>query len=298
MSKALHITALIVSHNRRETTLNAVRALIRNSGPVSLTILLFDDGSTDQTSAAVQESFPEVIVRHGDGTFFWNRGLHQSWLEALKQPSDAVLWLNDDVMIDEKIFEKILAYWHVAARRRPDRRFILVGATRDSRQNITYGGQIRRDSCVSYKLESVTPEADLVPIDTFHGNFVIVPREVTQVIGLNDPAYHHNFGDIDYGLRALKAGIDVLLLPGTVGICERNTLKYEQGYGSPSLSIFEQWRKVNSHHGLPPRTWFRFTRRHSGLYFPIHFLAPYRHLIIPRWSRTALSGWKARRPSR
>ena len=155
-----------------------------------------------------------------------------------------------------------------------------MGATRDCRRNITYGGQVRRDSCLSLKLELVTPGADLVPIDTFNGNFVIVPREVTQLIGLNDPAYHHNFGDVDYGLRARKAGIDVLLLPGTIGTCERNMLKYEQGYGSPSLSIFEQWRKVNSHHGLPPRSWFRLTRRHSGLYFPIHFLAPYRHLVI------------------
>lgn len=297
MSKVPQITALIVSHNRRETTLNAVRNLTRNSGSLSLTILLFDDGSTDRTAASVQESFPEVIVKHGDGTFFWNRGLHQSWLEALDQPSDAVLWLNDDVMTDEDVFEKILACWHEAARRRPDRRFILVGATRDSRQNITYGGQIRRDSILSYKLELVTPGADLVTIDTFNGNFVIVPREVTQVIGLNDPAYHHNFGDIDYGLRARKAGIDVLLLPGTIGICERNTLKDERGYGSPSLSIFEQWKKINSLHGLPPRNWFRFTRRHSGWYFPIHFLAPYRHLVIPRWWRAALRDWKARRPS-
>jgi GT2 family glycosyltransferase len=288
MSEVLKITALIVSYNRRETTLNAIRALIRNSGRVSLTIVLFDDGSTDRTSAAVEESFPEVIVKRGDGTFFWNSGLHQAWLEALNQPSDAVLWLNDDVTIDENVFEKILACWHVAATRRPDRRFILVGTTRDSQETITYGGQIRKDSWLSYKDELVTPGADLVEIDTFNGNFVIVPEEVTQVIGLNDPAYHHNFGDVDYGLRARKAGIDLLLLPGTVGTCERNALKYEHGYGSPTLSIFEQWRKVNSPHGLPPRNWFRFTRRHSGFYFPIHFLVAYRHLLIPRWGRTAL----------
>lgn len=294
MSKALHITALIVSHNRRETTLKAIRALIRNAGQLSLTIVLFDDGSTDQTSAAVQNSFPEVIVRHGDGTFFWNKGLYQSWLVALDQPSDAVLWLNDDVTIDEKIFETVLDCWHLAERRRPDRHFILVGATRDSRQEVTYGGRVRRYSCLSYKLDLVTPGTDLIPIDTFNGNFVIVPREVTEVIGLNDPVYHHNFGDVDYGLRARKAGVDVLLLPGTVGTCARNTQKYEQGYGSPNLGIFEQWRKVNSHHGLPLRNWFRFTRRHSGLCFPIHFIAPYRHLVIPRWSRTALFNRKAR----
>jgi GT2 family glycosyltransferase len=285
MSKALKITALIVSYNRRETTLNAIRALIRNSGRVSLTIVLFDDGSKDQTSESVKESFPEVIVKRGDGTFFWNGGLHQSWLEALNQRSDAVLWLNDDVTIDENVFEKILACWHVAATRRPDRGFILVGATRDSQQNITYGGLIRKDSWLSYRDELVTPGANLVEIDTFEGNFVIVPQEVTQLIGLNDPAYHHNFGDVDYGLRARKAGIDVLLLPGTVGVCERNARKYEYGYGSPTLSIFEQWRKVNSHHGLPPRNWFRFTTRHSGFYFPIHFLAAYRHLVIPRWAK-------------
>jgi GT2 family glycosyltransferase len=97
MSEALKLTALIVSYNRRETTLNALKALIRNSGRVSLTIVLFDDGSKDQTAASIEKSFPNVIVKRGDGTFFWNRGLHESWLDALKEPSDAVLWLNDDV---------------------------------------------------------------------------------------------------------------------------------------------------------------------------------------------------------
>jgi GT2 family glycosyltransferase len=291
MANPLKIMALIVSHNRREATLSIIstlNTLVRNAELVLLTIILFDDGSTDQTLAAVRNSFPNVLVMQGDGSFFWNRGLHRSWMEALNHPHDAVLWLNDDVVIDKNIFAKVTTFWNQAERRRPDRRFILVGATRDSRQNITYGGHIKKNRIFSFKIDLVSPGTDLLPIDTFNGNFVIVPREVTQVIGLNDPTYHHNFGDVDYGLRARKAGIDVLLLPGTVGVCERNIRKYEYGYGSPNLSTFEQWTKVNSHHGLPPRSWFRFTRRHSGLYFPLHFFLPYRHLIIPRLGRSQL----------
>jgi GT2 family glycosyltransferase len=293
MSRTLRIAALVVSHNRRDATLNALASLRRNADQGSLIIVLFDDGSKDQTAEAVRAAFPEVVVKHGDGAFFWNKGLHRAWLEALNHAADAFLWLNDDVVVDGDAFAKLLHYWNVATARRPDRRFILVGATRDFQTNITYGGQVRRSNLLSFKLDLATPGADLVSVDTFHGNFVVVPREVTQVIGLNDPAYHHNFGDVDYGLRARRAGVDVWLLPGTVGTCERNVLKYERGYGSPSLSMIEQWKIVGSHHGLPVGSWFRFTIRHSGSCFPIHFLVPYRHLFIPRWLRALVNSAKA-----
>ena len=39
-------------------------------------IIFVDDGSTDGTAEAVARSFPETTILTGDGSLFWNRGMH------------------------------------------------------------------------------------------------------------------------------------------------------------------------------------------------------------------------------
>jgi glycosyltransferase involved in cell wall biosynthesis len=65
----------------------------------SLHVILVDDGSTDGTSAAVLAEFSNVEILHGDGSLFWNRGMHWAFDHALKTGYDAYLWLNDDTIL-------------------------------------------------------------------------------------------------------------------------------------------------------------------------------------------------------
>jgi GT2 family glycosyltransferase len=176
----------------------------------------------------------------------------------------------------------MLLGWEDAHSRCRGNRFILVGATRDGNGHVTYGGYELEFSTLALRFREVWPSKQLTKIDAFNGNFVVVPRIVTAEIGLNDPAFFHNMGDIDYGLRARKVGIASWLLPGTVGECESNVAKTKRGFGSPDLTMREQWQVVNTHRGLPFQSWGRLTFRHSGMWAPFHFLMPYRHLFMPR----------------
>lgn len=275
----LKIAVLIVSHNRRELTLRAMRSLKCAPTGLELRPVLFDDGSTDGTIEAVKREFPETYILQGDGSAFWNRGLYLAWKAALKLTVDGFLWLNDDVELDEDALPRLFSAWQSMRFERPDHSFILVGATRGAKGELTYSGQRVEHSPFALRIRSVPPEADLRPIDTFNGNIVLIPRQVVDAIGLNDPYFLQNLGDTDYGLRASRAGIAVRLLSQTMGLCELNREKALKGYGSPSLSAREHWKKVNTHHGLPFGSWWRFTRRHSGAWFPLHFLLPYRKLF-------------------
>lgn len=273
------LAVLVVCYNRRESTLRALRSLGRVPRRVNIQIVLFDDGSTDGTSKAVLAEFPETIIVRGDGNHFWNRGLYAAWIRALELNPDAYLWLNDDVELDPDALQRLCASWDRMATASANSNFILVGSTRGSDGRLTYGGHTVERSPFALRFKLTEPSMDLQPIDTFNGNIVLVPREVVCAVGINDPLYHHNFGDTDYGLRALRAGIDIRLLEGTLGICEGNQQKSLMGYASPGLSVRERWQKVNTHHGLPFASWWRFTRRHSGRWFLLHFLIPYRRLI-------------------
>jgi GT2 family glycosyltransferase len=276
------LAVLLVCRNRRDTTVAAVRRLKQQSLLPAYRIVLFDDASTDGTIEAVLAEAPDAVVVRGDGNAFWNGGLYLAWQRALGLPCEAFLWLNDDVVLDRDAFRRLAEGWVEMRGRGMSGAFVLVGATRDRDGTVSYGGLRRVRTPVALRLDRVQPGASLAPVDTFNGNVVLVPRAVVQRIGINDPVYFHNFGDVDYGLRASQAGIPIMMLPGTLGACELNTTKRDRGFGSSSLSLRDQWRKVNTHHGLPFASWWRFTRRHSGAWWPLHFLLPYRRLVLPR----------------
>lgn len=284
---------LLVCHNRRETTAACIRALLRNPNVRDRDIVLFDDASTDGTRQAVLALAPGAHIVEGDGNAFWNGGLYKAWRKATEIPCDAFVWLNDDVELQGDAIERTLAHYAEALGRRPDGRFILVNSVADRQGRLTYGGLNRQPSPSALRFVRTPSGAELVPLDTFNGNFVVVPRQVVDLIGLNDPLFHHNLGDVDYGLRARKAGVDVWLCPGYAGHCDLNTAKANRGFGSPLLSLREQWRVVGTHHGLPFRSWLHMTRRHSGVFFPLHFLLPYRRLVLPRWWLAALDRRRA-----
>src|SRR3954466_15183881 len=89
----MRISALITCHNRREKTVACLEALYKNSLPTALlTVVLVDDGSTDGTSEAVAEQFPDVIIHRGDGSLFWNKGMHIAHTIAEKLDPDFYLW--------------------------------------------------------------------------------------------------------------------------------------------------------------------------------------------------------------
>ena len=63
----------------------------------------------------------------------------------------------------------------------------------------TYGGRINK--------KLVPLNGKLQKCETFNGNIVLIPHYVHELIGFNDPYFHHSLGDLDYGMRANKAGI-------------------------------------------------------------------------------------------
>lgn len=267
------IAVLMAAHNRRAMTVRALESLRSAMGHLDLTVVLLDDASTDATAEAAKAACPNAIVLNGDGNRFWNGGMHQAWTHALQLGVDGYLWLNDDVILDKDAIARLAKQWHAhGGARQP---FVLVGATRNETGHLSYGGQRRVASPLALKFERIPISEKLQEADTFNGNVVLIPQATVDQIGINDPNFLHMMGDIDYGLRAKAAGIPILVLPGTVGVCNNNpAIRYNSG-GLP-----ERWRMITSHRGLPPRSWWRFTRRYSGIWQLIHFFAPYRKLIF------------------
>lgn len=276
------VTALLACHNRRELTLRALRAASNARDSFDLSVVLFDDGSTDGTAEAVRAEFPGTVILTGNGSAFWNGGMYRAWRHALELKPDAYLWLNDDVELDGDAFARLSAAWKETVARTNDPAAVLVGATRNAQGEITYGGMRRSPSPLSFRFERLPEVAAAEPVDALNGNIVLVTCAAVEKVGILDPGFHHMYGDIDYGLRANRAGVPVLLLPGSLGRCEGNRPADLSG-----LSLAQRWRHIlKSPRGVQPASWWRMVRRHSGLLAPLHFITPYRRLFYPAaWLR-------------
>lgn len=258
------IAILMTCHDRKDKTIWCIDNLFKQMLPpeMSIEVYLVDDGCTDGTAEAVQETYPRVFIIKGSGDLFWNRGMCLAWEMARKKGGYAAyLWLNDDTMLESNalaVIEKCSIENHNA---------IVVGSISSTAnpQVVTYGG---------YKNKKIiTPGGKFEECDTFNGNCVYIPKEVSDKIGYLDPYYRHSVGDFDYSWRAIKNGIKCMVTP-VIGSCDRNPPEPCWNKGS----LLERFKKLYSPLGNNPFETFHLYKKYSYCKAIYYFL--YIHLRV------------------
>ena len=271
------IAVVMACYNRKDLTIKCLEHLhaqsVLSEKQASINGFLMDDGSTDGTAEAVRERFPSVEVLQGDGSLFWNGGMHAAFAEALKGDYDYYLWLNDDTFLYPEAVGELLAA-HEQLRSQGSERSIIIGSTIDpDTQEFSYGGFQKTGKLSPLKLTSVQPNGTLRECTTMCGNCVLIPREVVHLVGNIDPAFGHRWGDTDYGLRTRQQGGKVWIAPGYVGTCRANELA--EAWTDDSLSFREKIKTFHSIKGYRKNDWFRYVKRHGGMLWPLLWVKPY-----------------------
>lgn len=193
---------LVPAHNRREITAKCVRTLAHLQLPHRT--LVIDDGSTDGTAEAAALADSECFILRGDGNLWWGGAIHLGMKFALShEDCTQILWLNDDCIPAPGTLEKLSKQASLLGG-------ICVAKSR-TQHGYVYGGRLKK----TWGLYSppATPALP-VPVDTFTGNCVLIPRQTLDKIGLVDAAsLPHHYCDSDFGLRARNAGIPIFEIP-------------------------------------------------------------------------------------
>ncbi|GET24468.1 glycosyltransferase family 2 protein [Prolixibacter sp. NT017] len=269
-----HVAILITSHNRKDKTIDCIKSINVSSQHLRKNpdIFLVDDGSSDGTSEALKKEFPNVYVIQGDGNLYWNRGMHTAWKAAVETKiHNFYLWLNDDTILAPTALTILLqasATFHDEA--------IIVGSTSATHDpsKITYGGR-------TWKGKLIPPTNQPIACKYFNGNMVLIPQQVYQKVGMNDPVYHHSLGDFDYGLRAAKAGISMMIAPGIMGTCDA----HEQlpTWCNPEKTFKKRWKAFRTPLGHNPEEYFIFERRRYGLGVAcFHYITNHLRVCFPQ----------------
>lgn len=252
---------LLTSFNRKEITKKCLTFLFLFENKFD--VYLVDDGSTDGTSEMIISEFPQVNLIMGDGNLFWNRGMALAWETAAKSNYDYYIWLNDDVILYKNAFKEVFN----CSKLKDDKAIISGVIENHKRDKIIYGGY---DS----KRKLVQPNGEMKIITNMNGNFVLIPKFVYLKLGILDKLFHHDLGDVDYGLRANKIGLKVFSTRVPIAEGETNDISRQRLNNSNILNRFK-W--LFSPLGSNPKINFIFRKRHFGL---LNALSYYVFLIV------------------
>ena len=148
-------------------------------------------------------------------------------LASKKKDYDYYVWLNDDSILFKNAFSII--YNDIKKKSSS----IIIGSFISSNQNLnelTYGG---RDKKLSLLIPSGKPQECLF----INGNFVFIPKEIFKKVGFLSKIFTHNYGDTDYGLRAIKKNFKIFIASEVVGVCNKNELEL---WRKPNTSFFKR----------------------------------------------------------
>ena len=266
------LAVIITVFNRIDKTILCLKKLYAQDEAVhySIDVFITDGGSTDGTVEMVRKEFPDVDIKVEEGVF-WNRGMYKSWERAsTKGGYDYYLWLNDDVTLYDDCIQNLLT-----ASEENNDKAIIVGATLDtgSKSKLTYGGRIEG--------KGIAPiDGNLVKVDHFNGNIVLVPSYVFERLGNLDYYYTHSKGDFDYGIRAKKAGINIYQCGKALGECDEHP-RIDK-WCDPEIPLKSRLKMLYRPNGMPPHETFHLEKQTNILKAAFHYLTVHIRCVFPK----------------
>jgi O-antigen biosynthesis protein len=266
------IVIIILTLNQKEKTLQCLEALYQSS-PTRYQVIVWDNGSTDETAVAIRQSFPDTLVHEHPTNLGVASGRNAAAKLAIEtfQPTH-LLFLDNDILVEPNFVE---ALYH------PFTENPKVGQTQaklrfmHDRTRLNDAGGAR----ISFLRWQVTPvgfgEIDRGQYDTVKeciscGGAMMVRTDVFRELGGFDSLFDP-FGpeDMDFSLRLQKAGYQALYVPQAMAY-HAVSHTFGQGYS-------EDYARLKSRH------WFKFMRRHATPWQQLTFFlfgAPYLALQV------------------
>lgn len=210
-----HVAFVICSWNGREDTLACLESIQRVRWD-RLTNIVIDNGSTDGTTRAVSDRFPDTVLVRSEENIGASGGNNLGMRRAQELGADYVLVLNNDTEVDPGLVEALVA----EAERRPDAGALCpliyyddppdtiwyAGAEYDPRKG--YNGRL-----TGYRETDTGQYSSVREITHALTGAMLVPRQVLEDVGLLDDALFIHIDDTEWSLRMQRAGYRIYYVP-------------------------------------------------------------------------------------
>ena len=264
------IYVVIPVYNRRELTRICLTRLQAQTEPHCAVIV--DDGSTDGTAEMITRDFPDVVVLTGTGSLWWAGGTNVGIRYVLPRlsPDDFVLTLNDDTEVEPSYLAGLL---HAYEANKP----ALIGSISVDIHNpdrLLYAGMLLNLTKASFKDQATTrfnhqmaqlPANHLyLSSDCLPGRGLLIPAGAFRKIGLFDDVHFlHHMADIDFSIRARKAGFRLVVATNCVVKEHAEATALLLSRHVPLRTFWEALFTIHSPIKLSTR--YHFARRHAPI---------------------------------
>jgi len=209
------VAVVVPIHNRKATTIAFVRRIhaVLQKGDA---LVVVDDGSTDESAAAVKHEYADAVILRGDGSLWWAGATNLGVEYALEHGFDYVLTINDDSIPEDGFLDRLLE----TARATPKAIIgaLLVDASDPSRvwacggRVCFWSGRLFQHYFHGRQVTEARASGRVRSVEILPGCGVLVPTAVYRDIGTYEarrfPQYH---ADSEFTLRAHRQGYEILV---------------------------------------------------------------------------------------
>jgi GT2 family glycosyltransferase len=246
---------IILSWNGKADTIECLRSLRRIEYP-NFKILMVDNASSDGTVEAVREEFPAIELIVNDSNLRFAGGNNVGINHAIESGARYVLLLNNDTVVDKALVRTLvdvaesapkigmvgpkIYYYHERNR------LWYAGGKIDWKKGWMWHVGVREEDRGQYDTQEET--------DFISGCCMLVKRSVIDSVGMFDDAYYIYGEDVDWCVRASRAGFQLRFVPEA-------KLWHKLSVSSGGhFSWFKNWNKFKSQIRLivryaKPRYW-------------------------------------------
>ncbi len=247
------IVIIILTFNQKEKTLQCLETLYKSSA-TRYQVIVWDNGSADETAVAIRQSFPDTLVHKHPTNLGVASGRNAAAKLAIEtfQPTH-LLFLDNDILVEPGFVEAL--YQPFATNNKVGQTQAKLRFMHD-RARLNDAGGAR----ISFLRWQVTPvgygEIDRGQYDTVKeciacGGAMMVRTDVFRELGGFDSLFDP-FGpeDMDFSLRLQNAGYQAQYVPQAMAY-HAVSHTFGKGYS-------EDYARLKSRH------WFKFMRRHAS----------------------------------
>jgi GT2 family glycosyltransferase len=211
------VSIIILNWNSYEVTLDCLLSL-RKMDYRNFEVVLVDNGSVDSSADKLVESVPEIrVIKNGTNLGFAG-GSNIGMRDALGRGADYVLLLNNDTVVARDFLSQL-----VRVGESDDKIGVLNPKMYffDRPDRLNYAGGVHKRFRLFPKIVGLR-ERDhgqydqMREVSFLSGCAMLIKARVVRQIGLFEEVYFHFYEDIEWSLRALKAGFKGVYVPKSV----------------------------------------------------------------------------------
>ncbi|OAI04694.1 hypothetical protein A1353_13175 [Methylomonas methanica] len=271
------LTVIILNWNGKKDTLECLSSLQHLKHP-NFNIIVADNGSSDDSVKTIRTEYPDVFILENGANLGFAEGNNRAIRYALDQGTDAVVLLNNDIIVDPNLLQAFRDAYNSLAN--PG----ILGAASyyyDNPKVIWAAGGFWDSTILDLnhiglgKYEHELPSDKPYEVDYAVGCALFIHKDVISKIGLMEPLFFLNFEENDWCQRAKKAGLI--------------------NYSVPDAKI---WHKVSASFGGESPLWKYYMTRNLLLWSKRHLPAGEHRDVILKTIKACLPSlaflsWKA-----